>query len=89
MGRGGEVRLGYVNIQGELKKKLGLKIEVMTKKGISVMGLRETNMKREGLGISWEEIEWIASGMLQRVEIVGVLERQDLIYQIFKSGGKR
>ena len=53
------------------------------------MGLGETNMKREGLGISWEEIEWIASGMLQRVVVVGVLERQDLIYQIFKSGGKR
>ena len=46
MGSDGGVRIGYDNIQGRLLKKLGwLLVKVVRKKGLSVMGLRETNMK--------------------------------------------
>ena len=60
-------KLGYVNIQGGLKKKLDLVAAVMEEKGISVMGLGETNMKGEGLGVSVEGLEWVGQGTQQRV----------------------
>ena len=59
--------MGYVNIQGGLKKKLDLVAAVMEEKGISVMGLGETNLKGEGLGVSVEGLEWVDQGTQQRV----------------------
>ena len=82
-------KLGYINIQGGLKKKLDLVTAVMEEKGISVMGLGETNMKGEGLGVSVEGsvegLEWVGQGTQKRVGGVGLLVREGLIYRTFKG----
>ena len=67
IGKRRNFKLGYVNIQGGLKKKLDLVADVMEEKGISMMGLAETNMKGEGLGVSVERLEWVGQGTQQRV----------------------
>ena len=48
--------LGYVSIQGGVRRNLRLVVEVVRRKEISVMGLGETNMKGGGLGMSVEGI---------------------------------
>ena len=85
IGNRGNFKLGYVNIQGVLKKKLDLVADGMEEKGISVMGLGETNMKKEGIGVSVEGLEWVGQGTQQRVWGVGLLVREGLIYRTFKG----
>ena len=92
------VMLGYVSIHGAVRRNLQLVVDVVREMEISVVGLGETDMKGEGLGMLMERIDWICLGTQQQMGRVGVVVRgwgwgwgvgvEGLIYGTFKGDGE-
>lgn len=80
------MKVGFVNMHGAFRRKVGQVCEAAKIRGVEVMGLAETNLRGVGGEVQVDGWQWIGQGTEHRVGGVGLLVREELVWREFRGG---